>query len=244
MAQDHFARAKHLCEVVGAQADTPLRLIEAELLSHRPTEPRVGAAFRRPGSFDQPTKHDAVDVGQTRLDGAEDAHTRVGLRRRPYLEAGEHRGEKLGIVGRIDHEIGGSFAGGEFIERFGELGAVGAGKGGFVAALPRQGGHHVAVARDDLAEPMRLVGAALKRQKGGAELDDEIGGARQLAFAERDARIGRMQFRGFLAPEFFQFGAEGLERVRETVAAGTWARPAQDGALKCGGGTPVGVQTQ
>ena len=178
---------------MGAQTDTPLRLIEAELLSHRPTEPRVGAAFRRPGSFDQAAEHDTVAVGQARLDGAEDAHARAGLRRRPYLAAGEHRGEKLGIVGGIDHESGGGFAGGELIERLGKLCAVGAGKGCFLAVLPRQGGNDVAVARGNLAQPMRLVGAALKRGKRGTKPDDEIGGRRELAFAQRNARIGRMQ---------------------------------------------------
>src|SRR6202161_1318413 len=99
---------------MGSQADAAFRLIEAELLAHRPAEPSSRTAFRRPGTFEQTAEHHAVAVGETRFDRAEDTHTRGGARRRPYLAACKHRHKQLGIVGRIDQKTGCGFAGSEF----------------------------------------------------------------------------------------------------------------------------------
>ena len=70
-------RAEHLREVVRRQADAPLRQIEAEIAPHRAAEPGIAARLRRPGAFDEPAEHDAVDALQARFQRAEDAHAHV-----------------------------------------------------------------------------------------------------------------------------------------------------------------------
>ena len=71
-------RAEKLREIVRGQTDAPLRQIKPEIKPHRPAEPGIGSAFRRPSAFDQAAEHDAVAVGEARFDGAENAHARAG----------------------------------------------------------------------------------------------------------------------------------------------------------------------
>ncbi len=190
------------------QADAAFRLIEAEFLAHRPAQPRVTAAFRRPSPFHQTAKHDAVAVHEARLDRAKNADSRAGARRRPDLASRERGNKQLDIIGGIDDEIGSSFTGGQFFECFGELYAVGAGKPRRLAALLRQSGHHIAMMRGDLAQRKGLIGNVLKRRQRGVERGNEIGSRGKFVFAERNARIGSMQISRLFAVKFSQFVAE------------------------------------
>ena len=98
------SRAPSSCaKSCGGKTDTPLRQIEPEVESHRAAQPRIGAAVRRPGAFDQAAEHDAVAFGQARFEQAEDAHAQT----RPQRPAddtplGEQRVKKLDIVRRRD----------------------------------------------------------------------------------------------------------------------------------------------
>src|SRR5271169_1323904 len=68
MTQDHFRRAKKLGEIVRGKADAALGQIEAKLVPHRPAQPGVVIAFRRPGTLDQAAEHDAVAFSQSRFE--------------------------------------------------------------------------------------------------------------------------------------------------------------------------------
>ncbi len=98
MAQDHFARAEKLREVVRGKSDAALRQIEAKIKPHRPAEPGVGIAFRRPGPLDETAEHDAVALGQARFKRTEDTHAQSRLRRPAHDPANERRGEQFDII--------------------------------------------------------------------------------------------------------------------------------------------------
>ena len=117
MTEDDFFRAEQLSEIVSGETDAPLRQIKSEIKPHRPAEPRIGSAFRRPRTFDQAAEHDAVAIGEARFDGAENTHARARTRRRPNNTVGECGDEQLNVVGRIDHQRGGGFARCQFVER-------------------------------------------------------------------------------------------------------------------------------
>jgi len=73
-------------------------------------------------------------------------------------------GKKLDVVGPIDSRSAAAALVESFIERIGELCAVGAGEGQFIAVVPRQRRDDVTMARRDVAEPMRLIGDAFERR--------------------------------------------------------------------------------
>ena len=62
MAEDDILGAEQLREVMGGEADAPLRQIEPEFVPHRPTQPRVDPRRRRPHAFDQPADENAVGL--------------------------------------------------------------------------------------------------------------------------------------------------------------------------------------
>ena len=191
------------------QADAAFRLIEAEFLAHRPAQPRVTAAFRRPSTFDQAAEHDAVAVSEARFDGAQNADSRAGARRRPDLASRERGNKQLDIIGGIDDE---QRAAASLVanssKRVGELGAVRAGEGMFALTVARQGHEHIAMMRGDLAQRKGLIGNVLKRRQRLREPADEIGSRGKFVFAERNARIGSMQISRLFAVKFSQFVAE------------------------------------
>ena len=100
VGEDHVAGAEQLGKIVGGKADAALRQIEAELEPHRAAEPGVGLALRRPGSFDQAAEHDAIAVGEPRLERPEDAHAHAGLGGATHDAAGKGGGKQFEIVGR------------------------------------------------------------------------------------------------------------------------------------------------
>ena len=103
--QDDLARAGKLREVVRREPDAPLGQIEAEVVAHRPREPRIGARVGWPDAFDQSAEHHAVDGHEARFERAEDAHAlargagaAADLRR-------DSRLEQLWIVADVDGQI-------------------------------------------------------------------------------------------------------------------------------------------
>ena len=72
MAEDDVVGAEQLREIVRGEADAPLRQIEAELMPHRPAQPRIDPRRRRPDAFDQPADDDAVGLRQPRFQRAID----------------------------------------------------------------------------------------------------------------------------------------------------------------------------
>jgi hypothetical protein len=75
------------------EADAAFRQIETEFPPHRAAEPCIHPAFGRPGPFDQAAEHDAIAVGQARLEQAENAHALSERRWPPNDEIGHQRGE-------------------------------------------------------------------------------------------------------------------------------------------------------
>ena len=116
MTEDDFFRAEQLGEIVRGEADAPLRQIKSEIKPHRPAEPGIGPAFRRPGAFDQAAEHDAVAVSEARFDRAQNAHARSRTRRRPHDPVGECGSEQFDVIGRLDQQLGGGFARRQFVE--------------------------------------------------------------------------------------------------------------------------------
>ena len=127
MAQDRFARAEELREIVSGEFDAALRQIEPERKPHRPAQPSVIVAFRRPRSFDETAEHDAIALGQARFERAQDSDAQSGLRLTTHHTAGKRRRKQFDIVGCLDGKTGSGLAGREFVERLGKLLAVAAG---------------------------------------------------------------------------------------------------------------------
>ena len=76
--QDHLGRAGGLGEVVGRQADAPLRRGQAQRLAHRPRQEGVGRGGGRPDALLQTGHDQPVGADQSRLDRAQDAKARMG----------------------------------------------------------------------------------------------------------------------------------------------------------------------
>ncbi len=230
--EDDLARAEQLREIVRREADAAFRQIEAEVLAHRPAEPGVGRRFRRPGAFDQAAEHHAIAVGEPRLERTEDTHAHARLRRPAHHAAGKRHGKQLDVVVRRDDHTSRGIARRHFVERSGKLGAGRPGKGDLVAAVPRQRGHHVAMARGKIAERARVLPGRFERRQRVGEPAHQIGGGCEFAVGQRGARIGRMQVDRLLAPEFCQLRAKRGERARKPGRAGARPRPAQHGAFQ------------
>ena len=128
MAQDNFARAEKLCEIVGGESDATLRQIEPERKPHRPAQPSVVVAFRRPRSFDETTEHDAIVLGQARFERTEDLDAQSRLRLTADHAASKRCRKQFDVIGCVDGKTGSGLAGCEFIEHLGKLLAVAAGQ--------------------------------------------------------------------------------------------------------------------
>ena len=187
--------------------------------------------------FDQPAEHDAVALGEPRLERPEDAHARAALRRPAHHAPGQRGGEKLDIVGRRNGEVAGGSARRQFIECVRKPRAVGTGEDAFLLAVARQRGQHIAMARGHVAQRPCFPADTFERRQRGGEPAHEFAGGRKLAIGEIDARIGGVQIDLLLAAEFLQLGSQGLDRAGKAGAAAARARATQDRALKRGDGT-------
>ncbi len=97
--EDEFRRAAELREVVGGQADAPLRRLQPERRPHRPAEPGIGAHRRRPAILDQTRQHHAIDRDETGFQRTEDAQPGGGVERRAHRPGGEQIRQGRRIVG-------------------------------------------------------------------------------------------------------------------------------------------------
>ena len=104
------------------QADAPLGQIEAEVEPHRPRQPRIAGCLGRPHALDKTAEHNAVDVNETRLDGAEDLHARAGPAG-PAANTVRNRDlEQIAVVARGGAQV--ASLRGDILERFGQFHAV------------------------------------------------------------------------------------------------------------------------
>ena len=70
MTEDDVVGSEQLRKIMRGEADAPLRQIEAELVPHRPAQPRIDPRRRRPYAFDQPANNDPVGLRQPRFQRA------------------------------------------------------------------------------------------------------------------------------------------------------------------------------
>jgi hypothetical protein len=110
-----------LREIVRGKADAALRQIEAEIEPHRTAQPRIGAAFRRPGAFDQAAEHDTIAFGQARFEQAENADAQTRPQRAADDAAAQRGGEKFDVVRCSDGETCCRRTRREFVERCGKF---------------------------------------------------------------------------------------------------------------------------
>ncbi len=122
---------------MSGKPDAPLRQIEPERKPHRPAQPGIGIALRRPHAFDQAAEYDAVVLGETRFERPEDAHAQIRLQRTPYDPAGKGCGKQFDIIRFFDRQIGGGFTRCQFVERIRELCTVATGKRDGAAVFER-----------------------------------------------------------------------------------------------------------
>ena len=108
--------AKQLREVMGRQADAPLRQIETQLVPHRTAQPRIGAGRRRPYAFDQSAGDDAVGLHQPRFQRAIDVERSAGLFGAPYCAIAERGLEHFRVIGQRDREAALLLAGEQLVE--------------------------------------------------------------------------------------------------------------------------------
>ena len=222
--EEDFRHAEQLREVVRRQADAPLGQIEAELEPHRPRQPRIAARLRRPHAFDQPAEHDAVDMNEPRLDGAEDVHARAGPSG-AAADAVRNRGlEQIGVVAGRGAQVGALL--GDVLERFGQLHAVFARESGGLAIMRRQGLERLRMQRGDCGERVR----ALDRFRAAPALRRA---ARPVPARHRDRRR-ESSVRGSDRCSVVFRGAEGRERLRKPCRTGARTRPAQHGHFQRG----------
>ncbi len=217
---------------MSGKANPPLRQIETETLPHRAAEPSVGAAFRRPRPLDEPAEHDAGAFAEPRFDGAHDPHARTWAQRLSHHTVGKSGGKELDIIRWRNEQRGGGGARRQVIECGGELSAVGTVESVFAFAIPRQSRQHPMMTRGDLAQRARLFAEAFERRQRLCEPTNQIGGGREFAIGQADARIGRMQIDRLLAPESFDLHAKSFERAGKSRRAGPRPRPAQNRALE------------
>ena len=73
VTEDDVIGSEQLRKIMRGEADAPLRQIEAELVPHRPAQPRIDPRRRRPYAFHQPAKDDPVGLRQPRFQRAIDS---------------------------------------------------------------------------------------------------------------------------------------------------------------------------
>ena len=168
--QDYLARAERLRKIVRRKTDAPLRQIEAEVVAHRPAEPRIAVRLRRPDALDQTAEHQPVDRLQARFEQAENVHPCLGLR--PIGRAvGNGLVEQLGVVGGGHIERAGLFDLGE-----------GSGERRRHAA---QRHDDFGMARGDCSDRLRPARHGFQRRQRLFELRDKRGRGVKLGFGQR-----------------------------------------------------------
>jgi hypothetical protein len=80
-AQNHFAFAHGLREIMCHLAEFALRGRQAQSGAHWPVEKSVGACLRRPSRLIEAAKQHDIDVDETRLEKPEDLQARMRLLR-------------------------------------------------------------------------------------------------------------------------------------------------------------------
>ena len=117
VAEDYVIGAEQLGKIMRGKADAPLRQIEAELVPHRPAQPRIHARRRRPDAFDQPAQNDPVGLRQPRFQLAVDVKLRSRRFRPPHDAVGERSLEHLGVIAEFDHQAAGLLRPKQIVER-------------------------------------------------------------------------------------------------------------------------------
>ena len=84
MTEDDVVGSEQLRKIMRGEADAPLRQIEAELVPHRPAQPRIDPRGRRPYAFDQPANNDPVGFRQPRFQRSINSQRGIRCLRPPY----------------------------------------------------------------------------------------------------------------------------------------------------------------
>ncbi len=79
-------------------ADAALGRRHAEILAHRPRQPRVAGALGRPHALVEPAQHEPVGMLQPRLEQAPDEKPRMAPEGRPHHRPGDERLEQRRII--------------------------------------------------------------------------------------------------------------------------------------------------
>ena len=151
--EEDFRHAEELREVVRRQSDAPLGQIEAEVEPHRPRQPGIAGRLGRPHALDEPAEHDAVDMNEPRLDGAEDVHTRAGPAGAPADAVRNGGFEQIGVIAGGGAQVGALL--GDIRERFSQLHAVFVRESGRLAIMRRQGLERLRMQRGDGSKRLR-----------------------------------------------------------------------------------------
>ncbi|MGY4483838.1 hypothetical protein ACVWWR_003029 [Bradyrhizobium sp. LM3.2] len=234
VGEDDLVAAEQLRKIMGGEADTALRQIEAELVPHRSAEPGIDARRRRPDALDQPADDDSVGLHQARFKRAVDLEPRAGLVSPPHRAIAKCGLEDVCVVVQRHHQSAGRAAAQEIVEGAREREAF---------ALLEGQGNALLVARQldhDLAMPMREFGK-VKRLRWRQDLDwrqcypqgiDQRLDAIEVFRFETRARLGLMQRGDLAAPQLCQLLAEAIEFTQQAGGACRRARAAQDRKLQ------------
>ncbi len=157
MGQDHIVGSQQLREVMGGEADAPLRQIEAEFMAHRPAQPGIDPRRRRPDAFDQPAQDDAVGFGQPRFELAVDVQMRARRFSSPHHAIGIGGLEHIRVIAGLDHQAARLLLGEQVVERCRQCSALRFLEGDGNAVLIRgQRDQRFAMAQRQLGEIVRF----------------------------------------------------------------------------------------
>ena len=114
-AQDHFAIAHRLREIMRGLAEFPFRRSKAQRSAHRAVEKRVGVRLGRPNRLVEAAEQHDIGIDQARLEKPEDLQARMRLLASAQDDLASHRREKKPVGFDVEgHAVRGILR--EFVE--------------------------------------------------------------------------------------------------------------------------------
>ncbi len=238
VGENDVGGAEQLREIVGGEADAPLRQVEAELVPHRPVQPGIDARIRRPDAFHQAAENHAVIGGEARFQRAVDPQPRACDQRPPHDAVAERGLEHVGIIRKAQDHAAGATIGGQFVERLRQrLPVMALKRQRDAAGIGRELRDHVAMARHDVGQIMGLAGGELfERRERHLQPRDQVVHRGQRIGIEPRPRLGAMQQRWLAARELRQFAAKHAEVAPQSGAAALGSGAAQQRQFERGHG--------
>ena len=195
VTEDDVVGAEQLGEIVRGEADASLRQVEAELVPHRPAQPRIDPRRRRPYAFDQPAQNDPVGLRQPRFQLAVDVKLRPRRFRPPYDAVAECGLEYLRVVAEFDHQAAWRLPAEQIVECGGQRRPLRPFKcHRDVMRVARQFQQNVAMAFGQFGKIKEFRGAqAFERSKCFPQQLDQLTGSVELLVAEPGPGLGVVQ---------------------------------------------------